>query len=79
MVQKGVLINLKDRFLDYWQTDYAYDDYTYNLSIFEQISYGVIGSIGGLILIVSIIASVPIWIVPYLIYKALKCNNKGDN
>lgn len=62
-------MNLKERFLDYWHTDIAYSDYTYDLSIFEQIIYGLFGVVFGIIAMVVIIGFLPIWIVPYLIYK----------
>lgn len=65
-------MSIKDRFLDYWHTDLAYEDYEYELTIFEQMAYGLIGSIGFIIALLVLIVSCPIWAIPYIIYKAIK-------
>lgn len=68
-VEKMMKMTIKERFLDYWHTDLAYEDYKYNLSIFEQILYGFIGTIGGFVVIVGIVTTFLIWAIPYVIYK----------
>ena len=71
-------MNLKDRFIDYWRTDLAYGDYTYNISIFEQIVYGFVGTVGGVIGGVSLFLTAPIWGIPYIIYKNVKIKNEEN-
>lgn len=64
-------MTLKDRFIDYWTTD-SYQDYTYDLSIFEMLIYGVVGSIAAIIAVAGIVLTLPVWSVPYLVYKSHK-------
>lgn len=61
-------MTIKDRFLDYWNTDIRYQDYKYDLSIFEMMIYAVFGVIG----VIGLVVSIPFWCTPYLIYKAIK-------
>ena len=63
-------MTIKDRFLDYWT--HESDEYAYDLSIFEMILYGMVGCVGFAVLIVGIIYSIPIWGIPYILYKAHK-------
>ena len=72
-------MNILDRFLDFWETPNHYS-YEYDLSIFEQILYGVIGGIIILIFValgIVFIALTPVWGIPYMIYKNYKI--KKDN
>lgn len=68
-------MTLKDRFLDYWTTGER-EYYTYDLSIFERLIYGTVGSIAITIVISGIILTLPIWSVPYMVYKSYRI--KGD-
>ena len=69
-------MSIIDRFKDYWSTTYEYgDDYKYDLSLAEQAIYGFVGSIGGLVLIVGGIATLPFWCIPYIVYKSITCRN----
>ena len=65
-------MTILDGFMDYWHTDLAYEDYEYDLTIFEQMAYGLIGAIGFVIALLVLIVSCPIWAIPYIIYKAIK-------
>lgn len=65
-------MTIKDRFLDYWNTDLAYDDYEYDLSIFEQIIYGFAGTLAGIIFVLGVVCTAPLWGIPYVIYKFIK-------
>lgn len=71
-------MNLKDRFMDYWTTDIRYQDYTYDLSIFEMMIYGTFGSIISIVGFIGTIVLLPLWCVPYLIYKSYKLRS-GSN
>lgn len=62
-------ITLKDRFFDYWTTS-EYEDYTYDLSIFEMLIYGVVGATVAVVAILGTILTLPIWCVPYMAYKS---------
>lgn len=62
-------MSLKDRFIDYWSTDLAYEDYKYDLSIFEQIIYGIFGVSLFIPMGIGLIITVPLWGIPYMIYK----------
>lgn len=53
-------MTILDRFMDYWHTDLAYEDYEYDLTIFEQMAYGLIGAIGFVIALLVLIVSCPI-------------------
>lgn len=64
-------MTLKDRFLDYWTTT-EYESYKYDLSIFECLIYGCIGSTIAVVAILGTILTLPLWCVPYLIYKSYK-------
>lgn len=69
-----------DRFIDFWGT-LDHKETRYNLCLFEQIVYGVLGMlIGVLFMFVSIVlvTSSPIWIVPYIIYIRYKINKKKE-
>lgn len=68
-------MNLKDRFLDYWTTD-VYQDYTYDLSIFEMLIYGVSGAIFAIVAILGTVLTLPIWCIPYLVYKSYVIRRK---
>ena len=72
-------MTLKDRFLDYWHTDLAYEDYQYDLSIFEQLVYGLFGTIGLIIALLGLIVSCPLWAIPYIIYKSIKLRKETNN
>ena len=65
-------MTIKDRFLDYWNTDLEYEDYKYDLSIFEQIIYGFSGVLAAIIAVLSVVATAPLWGIPYVIYKFIK-------
>ena len=70
-------MTLKDRFLDYWTTD-PYQDYTYDLSIFEMLIYGVSGAIVAVVAILGTVLTLPIWCVPYLVYKSYVIRREGN-
>lgn len=63
---------IKDRFLDYWNTDLAYEDYKYDLSIFEQIVYGTFGTLVAFIFVLVVVSTATLWGIPYVIYKFIK-------
>lgn len=65
-------MTIKDRFLDYWNTDLAYGDYKYDLSIFEQIVYGTFGTLAALIFVLVAVSTATLWGIPYVIYKFIK-------
>lgn len=65
-------MTIMDRFIDYWSTDLAYEDYKYDLSIFEQIIYGVCGVALFIPMSIGLIITAPLWGVPYMLYKAGK-------
>lgn len=65
-------MTIKDRFLDYWNTDLAYGDYEYDLSIFEQMIYGIAGTLVGVISVLGALVTLPLWGIPYAVYKAIK-------
>lgn len=71
-------MTIKDRFLDYWNTDLAYDDYKYDISIFEQLIYGIGGMAAYIIAAAGVIVTVPLWGIPYLIYKSRKIKERRD-
>ena len=71
-------MNLKDRFMDYWTTDIRHQDYTYDLSIFEMMIYGAFGAIISIVGFIGTIVTLPLWCVPYLIYKSYKLRS-GSN
>jgi hypothetical protein len=62
-------MTLKDRFWDYWTTT-EYEEYKYDLSIFECMIYCCVGSIALVIEILSVILTLPLWSIPYLVYKS---------
>lgn len=64
-------MTIKDRFLDYWTTS-EYDEYEYDLSIFEMMIYGCIGAVVLVIAILGTILTLPLWCIPYLVYKHYK-------
>lgn len=69
-------MTIKDRFLDFWDGwDKGY--YKYDLTIFEMMIYSVFGSIVGLVIGVTVIATLPIWCAPYIVYKS-KIIKKGE-
>lgn len=70
-------MTLKDRFLDYWTTS-EYEDYTYALSIFEMLIYGVVGATVAVVAILGIILTLPIWCIPYLVYKSYVIKRKSE-
>lgn len=61
-------MTIKDRFIDYWTTS-EYESYRYDLSIFEMLTYGCVGSIAAIVSILGVIFTLPIWCVPYILYK----------
>lgn len=65
-------MTIKDRFLDYWNTDLAYEDYEYDLSIFEQMVYGLTGTLVGIIGVLGALVTAPLWGIPYTVYNAIK-------
>lgn len=65
-----------DRFMDYWSTDLAYEDYKYDLSMFEQIIYGVCGVSLFIPMGIGLITTVPLWGIPYMLYKAVKLKRR---
>ena len=69
-------MSLKDRFLDYWSTDWAYEDYKYDLSIFEMMIYGAVGTIAGIIVVGVVVITAPLWAIPYLVYKHSKLKER---
>jgi len=64
-------MSIKDRFFDYWTTG-SLSSYKYNLSIFEQMVYGIFGVLGGIIVAIVVVVTFPIWCIPYIIYKSLQ-------
>ena len=68
-------MTLKDRFWDYWTTT-EYEEYKYDLSIFECMIYCCVGSIAAVIAISGTIFTLPLWCVPYLIYKSHRIKNE---
>ena len=72
----GNTMNIKERFLDYWNTDLVYDDYKYDITIFEQIIYVFIGAIGGIVAFIVILSTFPLWCLPYLFYKTISCTKR---
>lgn len=71
-------MKLKDRFLDFWTTS-EYEHYKYDLSIFEMLCYTLIGTVLVVAEIVVVIGSMPIWIIPYLVYKAIAVRKGKKN
>ena len=71
-------MKLKDRFLDFWHNS-GHEEYKYNLSILEMLCYTVIGSIVVTAEIVIIVGSMPIWIIPYLVYKVITIRKGKKN
>ena len=65
-------MTIKDRFLDYWNTDTIYEDYKYDLSVFEQMIYGITGVFVGVIGLLGVLITLPLWGVPYAVYKVIK-------
>ena len=65
-------MTIKDRFLDYWCAKAYYGDYEYDLSIFERIVYGFAGVLFAFILVLGVVITVPLWGIPYVIYKFIK-------
>lgn len=65
-------MKIKDRFLDYWNSDLRFEDYKYDLSIFEQMIYGIAGTLAGVIGVFGALITLPLWGVPYAVYKAIK-------
>lgn len=61
---------LVDRFMDYWTTS-EYEEYKYDLSIFEILCYILIGAVLIAFSAAVVVGTIPIWIIPYLIYKAI--------
>lgn len=61
-------MTIKDRFIDYWTTS-EYENYKYDLSIFEMLIYGCVGSMAAVMSILGIILTLPIWCAPYMLYK----------
>lgn len=75
-------MSLKDRFIDYWTTDFAYEDYKYDITILEQLVYGFVGTVGCIVAVLGLLFTFPSWILPYMIYKAHKCKKdekKSEN
>ena len=68
-------MTLKDRFLDYWTTS-EYEDYKYDLSIFECMIYCCVGSVAAVVAILGAILTFPLWCIPYLIYKSHRIKNE---
>lgn len=71
-------MKIKERFLDYWNTDLEYEDYKYDLSIFEQMAYGIIGSLFTIICVLCTVVTLPLWVVPYIVYKRIKLNRHAS-
>ena len=69
---RGDKMTIKDRFLDYWNTDLEYTDYKYDLSIFEQIVYGFAGTLAAIIGVLIVVSTATLWGIPYVIYKFIK-------
>jgi hypothetical protein len=65
-------MTLKDRFRDFWN-----DTNRYNLSVFEIVTYGIAGALGMAVMFAVLLVMWPIWIVPYLIYLAIKYRRKS--
>ena len=72
-------MSIKDRFFDYWETDRRYEDYKYDLTIFEEMTYGIVGSIGIIIFFIVLVLGFPIWCLPYMIYKYFQINHSLYN
>ena len=71
-------MSIKDRFLDYWNTDLAYEDYKYDLTIFEMMVYGIGGALVGAVAFVIVLFTVPLWAIPYLVYKGFKTRKRSS-
>lgn len=71
-------MRLTDRFLDFWYNS-GYEEYKYDLSIFEMLCYTIIGSIVVVAEIAVVIGTMPIWIIPYLVYKAIAVRKEKKN
>lgn len=69
-------MTLKDRFWDYWTTT-EYEEYKYDLSIFECMIYCCVGSIALVIAISGTILTLPLWCIPYLAYKSHRIKNEA--
>lgn len=63
-------MRLVDRFMDFWTTS-EYEDYKYDLSIFEMLCYIPIGAVLIAVSAVAVVGTLPIWIIPYLVYKEI--------
>ena len=70
-------MSIKDRFLDYWNTDLEYEDYKYDLSIFEQMVYGISGALVGIACVLIIVLTIPLWAIPFLVCKFIKTRNRS--
>jgi hypothetical protein len=71
-------MKLKDRFIDFWTTT-EYEDYKYDLSVFEMLCYTTIGTVLIVAEIAVVIGTMPIWIIPYLVYKAIAIRKGKKN
>lgn len=72
-------MTLKDRFMDYCNNDGVFSDYEYDLSIFEQMTYGVILTVALVVGVLALVVLFPIWVVPYFIYRAIKIRKEDNN
>lgn len=60
-------MNIRERFLDFWG-----DDVRGDLSVFEKLIYGAFGITGGILFAIILVIGLPVWSVPYLVYKHFK-------
>ena len=60
-----------ERFTDFYGGMADRVDYE-PITIFERLIYGIFGSIAFIIAAVVLVVTIPLWAVPYLIYKSNK-------
>lgn len=71
-------MTIKDRFLYFW-SGWDKEYYEYDLTIFEMMIYAIFGSVAGFVIGVAVIATFPIWCVPYIVYKSKTIRKENEH
>ena len=70
--------NIKQKVDAVWQTFWN-NGFTQPSAIFEQMTYGVILTVALVVGVLALVVLFPIWVVPYLIYRAIKIRKEDNN